>query len=194
MFIHDPVALFIQFFQRTLPTLSPQAETLLSKISIENLRTKPFRYIFSVNMMTQVSHLIEDAAVQAPRPAELHVSFQYLSRIQDQASRYERIAPKVAGMWLYAVPDAALPSWPNTHFVDTSSSALVNYWFVIAYGPSLSMILIAEEKGSAPDNQSEGRIYEGFYTFEQDIAYKVLNLLHLIFPSQVAAPIPPELL
>ncbi|MCX8025150.1 MAG: hypothetical protein N3A60_08100 [Thermanaerothrix sp.] len=194
MFVQDPVALFIQFFQRALPRFSPQAETLFSQLSAEELQAQQFRYIFSVDTMVRISHMIEDAAVQASRPAELHVSFQYLSRIKDQCSRYERIASKVAGLWLYAVPDTPLPSWSNTHFVDTSNSALVNYWFLIAYGPGLSMTLIAEEKEHGANNRFHGRIYEGFYTFEEEIAYKVLNLIHLIFPTQVAAPVPPELL
>jgi hypothetical protein len=189
----DPVALFIQFFQRALPTFSPQAETLLSQVSEEELQTRQFRYIFSVNTMIHISHMIEDAAVQAVRPAELHVSFQYLSRIEDQSLRYEQIATRVAGLWLYAVPDTRLPSWPNIYFVDTSNSALVNYWFLIAYGPGLSMTLLAEEK-SSETNKPHGRVYEGFYTFDEEIAYKVLNLLHLIFPAQVAPPAPPELL
>lgn len=194
MLTHDPIALFIQFFQRSLPAYSPQAENMFRQAARSAIGNQQFRYIFSVEAMTDLSHLIEDAAVQTARKVNLHVSFQYLSRLSDQLERYKKIAEEVDGLWLYAAPDAPFPPFPNTTLIDTSQSPLINYWFVIAYGSGLSMTLLAEEKPAPTNGKGEYRIYEGFYTFDEEVAYKILNLLHLIYPEQVPPPLPAELL
>ncbi|WP_041455028.1 DICT sensory domain-containing protein [Anaerolinea thermophila] len=188
----QPSDLFIQFFHKVLPAYTPQAETLLSQIAPEKLSALNFRYIFSVEKMIEISHMIEDAVMHSQRPADFHVSFQLFSRLGEQMPRYRAISQKVEKLWLYGVPDIPPMNLPNTEFIDTSNTPLTRYWFLVAYAPELSMTLVAEEISSPiPSSQ---RIYEGFYTFETDVAYKVLNLMHQIFPAQIPAPIPPELL
>ncbi|MCS6907123.1 MAG: DICT sensory domain-containing protein [Anaerolineales bacterium] len=189
----DAVSLFTQFFNKALPVFSPQSEAALGELKPEQLRQAQFRYIFSVEAMTSISHLIEDAAAQSLRPAQLHVCFQYLSRVRDQRQRYQEITPRLQGLWLYAVADAELPGWPNTTFIELANSPLVNYWFVVAYGTGLSMTLVAEEKVPSQGSPVAKRVYEGLYTFDEQLAYKLLNLLHLNFPGQVPPPLPPEL-
>ncbi len=189
----QPSELFIQFFHKVLPAYAPQADSLLSQIDPEALSSLNFRYIFSVEKMIEISHMIEDAVRHAQRPADFHVSFQLLSRLEDQISRYRELAGKVECLWVYGVPDIAPVQLPNTVYIDTSNTPLTRYWFLVAYAPELSMTLVAEEIPS-PLSAPGQRSYEGFYTFETDVAYKVLNLMHQIFPESVPAPIPPELL
>jgi hypothetical protein len=37
-------------------------------------------------------------------------------------------------------------------------------------------------------------MYEGFYSFDPNFAYKVLTVLHQLFPEKIAEPTLPELL
>jgi len=189
----QPAELFIQFFHKVLPAYSPQADNLLSQIDPETLSSLNFRYIFSVEKMIEISHMIEDAVMHAQRPADFHVSFQLFSRLQDQITRYQELAGKVECLRIYGVPDVPPVELPNTVYIDTSNTPLTKYWFLVAYAPDLSMTLVAEEIPS-PLSAPAQRSYEGFYTFETEIAYKVLNLIHQIFPESIPAPIPPELL
>jgi hypothetical protein len=165
--------------------------------------------------MTQISHIIEDQAMQHPRPVRFHFSFQTLSRFLPQRERYRALAPRVERLWIYGAFDIGIFSmilyrwmkrlWiygafdipnheearvgPNVMLVDTEGTGFVSYWFVIAYGPGLSMCLLARE---IPALDGQGRFYEGFYTFEPTVAYEVLYMLHLAFPKQVPVPTPVE--
>lgn len=192
MYSQDAISLFIRFFNKILPAFSPQPESNVAQFNSEQLRQVQFRYYLSVQAMTAISHLIEDTAARSSRPPQLHVCFQYLSRIRDQFQRYQELTPNLQRLWLYAVADAEPPMWQNTTYIDIANSPLVNYWFVIAYGSGLSMTLVAEEKAPRPDNPK--RSYEGFYTFDEQLTYRLLNLLHLNFPAQVPPPLHPELI
>lgn len=177
------------FFQRMLPVYTPQAEKFLDKVDLARLS---FRYIFSVEAMTKISYMIEDFARDNPGESELHVSFQLLSRVIPQQSRYEPLSETIKGLWLYGIPDiplTKLDSLSRVLFIDTSDTLLTQYWFVIAYGPGIGMTLLAEEV-SSPDDQD--RYYEGFYTFEQDVAYEILSILYQLFPARLSIPTPPD--
>lgn len=182
------------FFQKTLPGFSPRTETFLKSASANDLQNLNFRYIFTVSSMIEISHLIEDSLISTPGVAETHVSFQYFSRIAHQHDRYVRVADASKGLWLYGVPDEPLPTFARAVGVDTTGTPLENYWFVIGYGPGFSMTLLAEEVvHAAPEMTGEPRLYEGFYTFDRDTSYKLLMVLHHMFPSQVPEPTMPEL-
>lgn len=183
-----------QFFGKLLPMFPPRTEAFLRSASAADLQRVNFRYIFTVQGMTEISHLIEDTVISMPGVAQTHVSFQAFSRVADQQAIYTRVAESSTGLWLYGVPDSPLPNFARTVAVDTSGTALVDYWFVIAYGPGLSMCLLAEEQNAAERLPGEPRMYEGFYTFDQNFTYKVLVVLHQIFEDQVPNPTMPELL
>lgn len=182
------------FFGKLMPLFPPRSEAFLKSATREDLQRVNFRYIFTVQGMTEISHMIEDSILASPGVSETHVSFQYFSRVADQAERYARVAQDSTGLWLYGVPDVPLPKFAHTVAVDTSGTPLEHYWFVIAYGPGIHMTLLAEEINSADRLSGEPRMYEGFYTFDPTFAYKVLTVLHSLFPDQVGAPTLPELL
>lgn len=187
--------ILVRFFGKFLPKFTPLAEEFLHRFSPEDLQKRNFRYIFTVDGMTEISHLIENFVLANPRTADMHVSFQFFSRFEDQRETYEELAKAVNRMWLYGVPDVPPPVLPRTTIVDTSNTLLVKYWFVVAYGPGVHMTLLAEEISQGDENVSlHDRIYEGFYTFNPDFTYKSIEVLHLIFPDLVPAPLPPELL
>lgn len=182
------------FFGKLMPLFPPRSEAFLKRATRDDLRRVNFRYIFTVQGMTEISHMIEDAVIASPGVSRTHVSFQYFSRVADQAERYTRVAQASTGLWLYGVPDATLPEFTRAVSVDTSGTPLENYWFVIAYGPGIHMTLLAEEINPVDRLPGEPRMYEGFYTFDQNFAFKVLTVLHKLFPEQVDEPTLPELL
>jgi hypothetical protein len=185
----NALSILENFYRRIMPSYPPQGETLITRVQPEAWRQLAFRSTLSVEAMTQISHIIEDQAMQHPRPVCFHVSFQALSRFLPQQERYRRLAPRVERLLLYGAFDIPDPEeariGPNVILVNTEGTALVSYWFVIAYGPGLSMCLLAQE---IPALDGQGRFYEGFYTFEPAVAYKVLSMLHMAFPSQAPAP------
>jgi len=179
------------FYHRTLTLYPPQAEKFLDSVQPNTFNQISFRYTFSVEAMTKVSYIIENAAIANPGVANMHVSFQYLSRVLPQQVRYDKVVRHAKGLWLYGIPDTDEVSnlLPRATLVDTKDSFLVNYWFVVAYGPGIGMSLLAEE---IPALAGSDRYYEGFYTFEQDVAYQLIAILHRIYPQRVPQPVPPE--
>lgn len=183
-----------QFFGKLLPLFPPRTEAFLKIATSADLQRVNFRYIFTVQGMVEISHLIEDFVLSNPGAADMHVSFQAFSRFADQGERYVRLSEAVQGLWLYGVPDVPPPQLPKTTIVDTGGTPLEQYWFVIAYGPGVHMTLLAEEISAADRLPNEPRMYEGFYTFDPNFAHKVLDVLHMLFPEQIPQPVPPELL
>ncbi len=183
------------FYQRMMPLFKPQAEKLLDNIDTETLNNLAFRYTFSVEAMTKISHIIEDAVISTPRSADLHASFQYLSRLSPQQARYTTLASYARGLWLYYESDLpktelrSLFSHANVTGIDTQGTPLVDYWLVVAYGEGVHMSLLAQEIPAMSGNE---RYYEGFYTFQADTAYQILAILHQIYPGSTPAPRPPE--
>lgn len=182
------------FYHHSLPHYQPRAEAMLSNTTINDLQQLTFRYIFTVDGMVTISHLIEDLIIRNNRVADAHVSFQYFSRIAPQLDRYKEVARASKKLWLYGVPDAELPELSRTTYINTENTPLENYWYVVAYGAGISATLLAEEITPANRMPSEPRIYEGFYTFEADTTFQVLTVLHQLFPKEVPAPIIPEML
>ncbi|MGQ9832585.1 MAG: DICT sensory domain-containing protein [Candidatus Villigracilaceae bacterium] len=182
------------FFGKLMPMFPPRSEAFLKSATREDLQRLNFRYIFTVYGMIEISHLIEDAIMASPGTSYTHVSFQYFSRVSHQSKRYTRVAQASIGLWLYGVSDAPLPEFVRMVAVDTTGTPLENYWFVIAYGPGIHMTLLAEEVNPVDRLPGEPRMYEGFYTFDQNFAFKMLTVLHKLFPEKVSEPILPELL
>ena len=182
------------FFGKLMPMFPPRAEAFLKSATRQDLSRVNFRYIFTVRGMTEISHMIEDTIVASPGVSETHVSFQYFSRIAQQRERYAQVALASTSLYLYGVPDAPLPDFARSTPIHTTGTPLENYWFVIAYGPGLHMTLLAEEITPGERLPGEPRMYEGFYTFDPTFAYKVITVMHKLFPGQIAAPTLPELL
>ncbi len=182
------------FYRRMLPLYQPRTEALLNRTTSNDLGRLTFRYIFTVEGMVVISHMIEGLITANMNASKSHVSFQYFSRLAPQMERYLQVARASSGLWLYGIPDAPLPELPKTIYVDTSGTPLENYWYVIAYGPGISATLLAEEITPAERLPGEPRMYEGFYTFEEDTTYQVIAVLHQLFPEKVPSPTIPELM
>lgn len=182
------------FYNRMMPLYTPQAEKFLDKAQVSKFSEISFRYTFSVEAMIKISRIIENTAISNSGVADVHVSFQHMSRLLPQREQYRKVSKAAKGLWLYGELDTSeqdLSFLTKATLVDTADSLLTHYWFVVAYGPGVGMALLAEEV-SALDG--EDRYYEGFYTFEQDVAYQIIAILHQIYPHQVPVPKAPELL
>ncbi len=193
--MNKSIEILQSFYQRMMPIFPPQAERILDSVEKAAFNEMAFRYTFSVEAMTKISHIIEDAAIESQRACDFHASFQYLSRLDPQRDQYQAIVDSGKNLWLYYEPDVEASSavsnllrHKNVRIIETTETPLVNYWFVVAYGDELSMTLLAYE---VPALSGSERYYEGFYTFEADTAYQVLSILHRIFPDRVPRPVPP---
>lgn len=173
------------FYQNLLPLFQPRTEDHLHRLKSQDMQHASFRYIFSVDNMTEISHLIEDSVIETRGIADTHVSFQYFSRIAAQLEQYKRVAASAKSLWLYGIPDAPMPDLPHTLGISVSGTPLEKYWFVVAYGPGIYATLLAQE--IMPEQGQ--RLYEGFYTFEPQTAYQIIRLLHQMFPSQIPEPV-----
>jgi hypothetical protein len=159
----------------------------MNRLKPQDLQHASFRYIFSVDGMIKISRLIEDTVIKTPGVADMHVSFQYFSRIAAQEKQYMRVAEATNNLWLYGIPDAPLPKFPRSQGISTGGTPLEEYWFVVAYGPGIYATLLAKE--IMPEDGQ--RLYEGFFTFETQTAYQIITVLHQMFPSQISEPVPP---
>jgi len=177
------------FYRRAMSARIPQGEDLLYRVRPEDLGHLSFRYTFSVKAMTRISHILEELAADQRGEAELHVSFQRLSRVLPQRRRYRHLAGSLKGLWIYGAHDVPDPDAFRFHertiLIDTGGTPLEAYWIVIAHGPGIGMCLMALE---VPSLIRPGRYYEGFYTFERAVALEAIEILHRIFPEQVPAP------
>lgn len=177
------------FYGDGLAIHPPQGEDVVWHVPRDSWQSVSFRSIFSGEAMTQISRVIEDAAAQSCRTAYLHASFQTLSRFLPQRDRYSALADGIAGGWIYAAPDIPDP-WarvqlPRIQWVNIEGTPLVNYRFVVAYGPGLSMASLARE---VPGLNGSGPYYEGFYTSEPDMVYRLVRILHMLFPDETPFP------
>lgn len=180
------------FYRRMLPRYTPQAEKFIKTAEADLLNRVSFRYTFSVGAMVQISHIIEDSVLANPKTASLHVSFQQMTRLLPQKARYQQLGLAAQAVWLYGVndvPPSAFVSMPRTTLIDTTDTVLTRYWFVVAYGAGIGMTLLAEE---VPSLTGEDRYYEGFYTFEPEIAYQIIKILQQSYPDQVPQPLTPR--
>lgn len=183
------------FYGKMLPTYPPQAEKIIYTLQPERFNKLAFRYTFSVEAMIAISHIIETAVIDTPNAADLHVSFQYLSRLVPQHDIYRELSLTSKGLWLYCAPDAggteiaSILGAPRTTLIDTSNSPLLDYWFVAAYGEGICKLLLAHEVHAL---DGDDRYYEGFYTFSPYATYEFLQILHQAYPDRVPKPAPPE--
>lgn len=180
-----------------MPLFTPQAERFLDKAQPERLDSVAFRYTFSVEAMIKISRIIENTVLANPRVADVHVSFQYFSRLIPQRGRYLDIASAAKHLWLYGAYDipannlTRFSQHPGTVLIDTENSPLLQYWYLVAYGPGVHKTLLAQE---IPALDGDERYYEGFYTFQPDVAYQMSAILHQLYPEQIPVPVAPELL
>lgn len=84
------------FYNRLLPLFPPRTETFLKSLTSEKLKQVNFRYIFTVDGMTEISHMIEDIVNKNPASPTrtFHFSIFRASRINRNAiSRSQNIPP-----------------------------------------------------------------------------------------------------
>jgi hypothetical protein len=180
--------ILLNFYRNTLPLYPNQPESALDQAN--QLNQQAFRYTFSVNSMIKISRIIEQTSFANPS-CDLHVSFQYLSRIRHQQKWYEELAYRVNRMWLYYAADespqesavAPLLSHSRVQSIDTTNSPLEEYWFVVAYGAGVSQMLLAHEIPGEGQRQ-----YQGFFTFDGQTTYQILSILNQIYPTQLPVP------
>jgi hypothetical protein len=180
------------FHQEMLPLFTPQSEKLLDNLQPEQLEHIAFRYIFSAEAMARVSHIMQDMVAAGSRQADLHLSFQPLLHLLPPGERYRQVVAAAKGVWLYGEAgsnELEIPAEATVRLIDTGNTLLTRYWFVVAYRPGSGMSLLAEQVSAL---SGEDRYYEGFYSFEPEVAYQLISILHHVFPDRVPLPASPD--
>jgi hypothetical protein len=180
------------FHQSLMPLFTPQSEKLLQSLNATGLQQIAFRFIFSLESMVRLSRMMEDALMVTPGSADLHLSLQQFAHLRPQAERHQQLLAAARRIWVYGEADKAdldLQAQVNAHFVDTSNTLLTRYWCTTAYGAGMSMSLLAEQVSAL---SGDDRYYEGFYTFEPEVAFQIVSILHEIFPDTVPLPESPD--
>jgi hypothetical protein len=179
------------FHQEMLPLLTPQSEKLLDSLQPEQFQQIAFRFIFSAEAMARVSHIMQDMVAADSGQADLHLSFQPLLHLFPPGERYRQVVAAAKGVWLYGETgsnELEIPTETTVRLIDTGNTLLTRYWFVVAYGAGSGLSLLAEQVSAL---SGEDRYYEGFYSFEPEVAYQLVAILHHAFPDQVPLPAAP---
>lgn len=188
----EAISVLEKFYQQTLPLYTSKNESVLDLLDKSDLSA--FRYTFSVEAMIKISRIIERAVDTEPNVVDIHASFQYLSRFANQRQAYEHVCRASKKLWLYFEIDVNetavnhILTAPRVTVVNTTGTPLVDYWFVIAYAPGVYNLLLAREI----EGPRKTRMYEGFFTFDANLTYQSLIILHQIFPQQVPLVLPPS--
>jgi hypothetical protein len=180
------------FQQRMLPLYTPQSEKLLESLDARQLQHVAFRYIFATEAMLKVSRMIENRVIAGNGPTDLHVSLQQMSHVASQKERYQQVVASAKGVWIYGEAGRDrldILEQANVRLVETGNTLVTRYWFVVAYGAGTGMSLLAEQVSALV---GDDRYYEGFYTFEPEVAYQIVSILHQVFPDLVPLPTSPD--
>ena len=116
-----------------------------------------------------MSHIIEDAVLDSPGEIDLLVSFQKMSRVRNQLTRYTNVAQAARRLVLAGKIDWQAPAWPRVEVIDTAKDPMIDYWYVVAEGGGVYMALLAQEVADLAGQRS----YKGFFTLDRAITRKV---------------------
>jgi DICT domain-containing protein len=119
--------------------------------------------------MTFISYEIENAVLKDGARARVFSGFQKMSFFLPQVKRYQRLAQRAESVYVFGVPDVAVPRIPNVTYVMISPrDQLAREWFLLADAPDYASILATEELTSwdSPDDQ---RMFKGVWSFDENI-------------------------
>ncbi|MFQ3660163.1 MAG: DICT sensory domain-containing protein [Anaerolineae bacterium] len=119
--------------------------------------------------MTLISYEIENATLADGAHTTIFSGFQRFSRFLTQLKRYQQLAKQARHVYVFGVPDAAVPEIPNLTYVPLQPShQLSKEWFVVSYGGEYLSALATEELThySNPDHL---RVFRGVWTFDRQM-------------------------
>jgi class 3 adenylate cyclase/DICT domain-containing protein len=151
----------------------------------------------SVASLLAISHSIEETVMKHGMDAVFFAGFQRYSAFLPQANRFRRLASRCKKVYVFGVPDSAVPNIENVEYVPlTEDAPLAREWFIIFRHMRFSVALLTREIGSSTLSVREsrfgrGRLYQGLLTLEEDIVQPGVRLLHEALGLGEAPFIPP---
>lgn len=119
--------------------------------------------------MTLISYEIENAVLKDGARARIFSGFQKMSFFLPQVKRYQRLAQRAESIYVFGVPDVAVPNIPNVTYVMISPrDQLAREWFLLADAPDYASILATEELTSW-DDPDDQRMFKGVWSFDENI-------------------------
>ncbi|MGF1505803.1 MAG: DICT sensory domain-containing protein [Anaerolineae bacterium] len=124
--------------------------------------------------MSVVSYEIENATLLDGAENVIFSSFQRMSKFLPQVDRYTRIAARADQVWVFGIPDVAVPPIPNVTYVPLEAKdQLAKEWFLVSYGPGYASALATEELTHI-DDPDDMRQFRGIWTFDR----RLVNVLY----------------
>lgn len=136
--------------------------------------------------MTLISYEIENATLADGAHTTIFSGFQRFSRFLTQLKRYQQLAKQARRVYVFGVPDVAVPEIPNVTYVPLQPShQLAKEWFVVSYGGEYLSALATEELTHI-DNPDYLRVFRGVWTFDRQMVSIIYEWLCREVNDQIA--------
>lgn len=119
--------------------------------------------------MSLMSYEIENATIVEKAHTRVFAGFQRLSKFVPQMKRYAKLAQHAESVYVFGIPDVALPPIKNITYVYLEETdQLAKEWFLVSHGEAYHSILATEELSDI-DDPDETRVFQGIWTFSPDM-------------------------
>lgn len=135
---------------------------------VTKVRTSSTRLNHRVTMNV-ISNEIEDVTLLDSERTRIFSGFQRMSKFLPQLERYRRMAQSAECIYVFGIPDVALPEIPGIVYVELKPEhQLAREWFLVSSGPGYASALVTEEVTSI-DTEDSLRVFNGLWTFDANI-------------------------
>ncbi|MGA9997315.1 MAG: DICT sensory domain-containing protein [Pyrinomonadaceae bacterium] len=179
-------------FQQALRASKSTAAEDLGKVSYVSRRTfddrETFQFCTQPPCLEYLSLLIETALLlRTNRTGRVYVGFEKLSRMQDVADRYLRIADLSERVYVFGEPDWQPPRHPNMKLIAFEGQyRLAPEWFVITESKTLSVALVAFDEDGFSKPVLEERNFRAFKSSNPDVVSKLVAAAEKMIDSSLA--------
>lgn len=148
--------------------------------SVYALTKRSLRDVSIVNgrrTMTIISNQIENSTLIDGAETVIFAAFQRYSRFKPQMKRYRKLATQSKHIYVFGVPDEALPPIENITYVPLNETdQLAKEWFLISYGPDYFSALATLELTHIDDPDNK-RKFKGFWSFDIAVVSTLYDML-----------------
>ena len=180
-------------FQQALRASKSVATEDLGQVSYVSRRIFDERETFQFRThppcLEYLSLLIETALLlRTDRTSRVYVGFEKLSRMQDVADRYLRIADLSERVYVFGEPDWKPPRHPNMKLIAFEEDyRLAREWFVITASKTSNVALVAFDEDGFTKPVLEERNFRAFKSSNPDVVSELVEAAEKIIDSSLAS-------
>lgn len=126
---------------------------------------------YSTEQMLAATREIEDRARRVAS-GSMHVGFQTLQHLRNQADRYRELDDLGVDLTLYATPNGDVPEVGSADVVVTDADDVAEHWFVAFDGGDATR----QECALVAAERSPGQFY-GFWTYDPEVVERIFDEL-----------------